>query len=66
MTAKQEALVKELKEKIPGAVYLPPNVTPPPTEVTDLAPTYLVSGSEAVARLVAGDGLSITLRNCLD
>jgi len=66
VTAKQEALIKELKEKIPGAVYLPPNVTPPPTEVTDLAPTYLVSGSEAVARLVAGDGLSITLRNCLD
>ena len=38
----------------------------PPTEAADPAPTYLVSGSESAARLVAGDGLSITLRNCLD
>ena len=66
VTAKLEALVKELKEKVPGASYQPPKMTPPPTEADDPAPTYLIPGSEYAARLVAGDGLWITLRSCLD
>lgn len=66
VTAKQEALVRELKEKIPGAVFQPHDMTPPPTEAADPAPTYLVAGTETAVRLVAGDGLWITLRNCLE
>lgn len=66
VTAKQEALVKELKEKIPGAAYLAPQVTPVPAESADPAPVYLVPGTEVAARLVQGDGLWLTLRSCLD
>jgi hypothetical protein len=66
LTAKQEALVRELKEKIPGAAYQPPKLTPPPAEADDPAPAYLIPGTETAARLVPGDGLWITLRTCLN
>ena len=66
VTAKQEALVQELKAKIPGASYLPQDLTPPPAEADDPAPSYLIPGSELAARLVPGDGLWLTLRSCLD
>ncbi len=66
ITAKQEALVAELKERIPGASYRPPKLAPPPAEADDPAPVYLIPGSEYAARLVPGDGLLITLRSCLD
>lgn len=66
VTAKQEALVRELKERIPGAAYQPPKDAPPATEAEDPAPAYLVPGTEHAARLVPGDGLWIMLRSCLD
>jgi len=66
VTARQEALVRELKEKVPGATYLPPSFTPPPAEAADPAPSYLIPGTEYAARLVPGDGLWLTLRSCLD
>ena len=66
VTAKLEALVKELKEKVPGVSYQPSKLSPAPTEADDPAPTYLIPGSEYAARLVAGDGLWVTLRSCLD
>lgn len=66
VTAKRDALVSELKERIPGAAYAPPNLVPPPAEADDPAPSYFVPGSDAAARLVPGDGLWLTLRECLD
>jgi hypothetical protein len=66
VTAKQDALMRELKEKVPGATYLPPDLTPPPSEATDPAPSYLIPGTDYAARLVPGDGLWLTLRSCLD
>ena len=66
VTARQEALVEELKERVPGAAYQPPNQTPPPAEAADPAPVYLIPGTEFAARLVPGEGLWITLRSCLD
>ncbi|MEO8196633.1 MAG: hypothetical protein ABI689_07915 [Thermoanaerobaculia bacterium] len=66
ITAKQEALVRELKERIPGASYRPPKLAPPPSEAADPAPVYLIPDSDYAARLVPGDGLWITLRSCLD
>lgn len=67
VTAKPEALVAELKEKLPGASYLPAGGTAPPAEADDPSPTYLIPGTGGyAARLVPGAGLWITLRNCLD
>ncbi|MEO7793921.1 MAG: hypothetical protein ABIV06_04045 [Thermoanaerobaculia bacterium] len=66
IAAKREALVRELKEKVVGATYQPPKIQPPPAEVDDPAPSYLLPGGEYAARLVPGDGLWITLRECLD
>jgi hypothetical protein len=67
VTAKQEALVAELKAKLPGAAYLPAGGGAPATEAADPAPAYLIPGEGGyVARLVPGDGLWLTLRDCLD
>lgn len=66
VVAKQEALVRELKERIPQATYLPPSSPSPPAEASDPVPTYLVPGSEYAVRLVPGDGLQLTRRDCLD
>ena len=64
--AKQAALVQELRERVPQASYLPPTGASPPPEASDPVPTYLVPRTEYALRLVPGDGLQITLRNCLD
>lgn len=66
LAAKREALVRELKERLPGAAYSAPRVPPSPAEADDPAPAYLVPGSDNAARLLPGDGLWITLRECLD
>ena len=66
VAARQEALVKELKEKIPGATYLPASTAPAPSETADPAPVYLIPGTEIAARLMQGDGLWLMLRTCLD
>ena len=67
VTAKQEALVAELKVRLPGVSYLPPSGGAPSTEAADPAPAYLIPGAGGyAARLVAGGGLWLTLRDCLD
>lgn len=66
VTAKQEALVAELKEKLPGATWIAPPGASPADEAHDPAPAYLVPGSQAAARIVAGAGLWLTLPSCLD
>lgn len=67
VTAKQEALVAELKAKLPGASYLPPSGAAPAGEAADPAPAYLIPGDGGyAARLVPGDGLWLTFRDCLD
>jgi hypothetical protein len=65
VAAKPDALVAELKEKFPQAVYLPQRGDAPPAESADPTPTYLLPGGYA-ARLVPGGGLWITLRDCLN
>jgi len=67
VTAKQEALVAELKVRLPGVSYLPPSGGAPSTEAADPAPAYLIPGAGGyAARLVPGGGLWLTLRDCLD
>jgi hypothetical protein len=66
VTAKSAALVAELKSKIPGATYMQQTGTPPHTEAEDPAPEYDLPGGVYAARLVPGDGLWITLAECLD
>ena len=64
---KSEALVQELKSKVPGVAYMPQTGTPAHTEVDDPAPAYDLPGKGGyAARLVPGDGLWLTLRECLD
>ena len=67
VTARSEALVAELKSKVPGASYMPQTGTPPHTETEDPAPEYDLPGKGGyAARLVPGDGLWLTFRECLD
>ncbi|MDQ1347864.1 MAG: hypothetical protein QG573_1238 [Acidobacteriota bacterium] len=67
VTAKSEALVQELKSKVPGVAYMPQTGAPAHTEVDDPAPEYDLPGKGGyAARLVPGDGLWLTLRECLD
>jgi hypothetical protein len=69
VTARPEALVAELKARIPGATYLPEGGSSSaanPTEADDPTPTFLLPGAqEYVARIAPGDGLLLTLRSCL-
>ncbi len=66
VTARVEALVAELKAKAPGASYLPRSGAAARTEHDDLAPAYLLPGDGGyAARLLPGDGLLLTLRDCL-
>jgi hypothetical protein len=66
VTAKREPLIAELKRLIPGVSYMPQTGTPPHSEPDDPTPEYDLPGGEYAARLVPGDGLWLTLRDCLD
>lgn len=66
VTAKSAELVAELKSRIPGVTYMPQTGIPPHTEPDDPAPEYYLPGNIYAARLVPGDGLWLTLADCLD
>ena len=69
VAARLEALVAELKAQAPGVTYLAPSgaVAPSaPSESADPMPAYLLPGEGGyAARVVPGDGLLLTLRDCL-
>ena len=67
VAAKLDALVGELKTRVPGVSYLPRRGATATAEGDDPAPAYLLPGGGGyVARLMPSDGLLLTLRDCLD
>lgn len=67
VAARLEALVTELKTLVPGVSYLPRRSAAGQAEGDDPTPAYLLPGDGGyAARLVPGDGLLLTLRDCLD
>lgn len=67
VAARREALVAELKTLVPGVSYLPRRGAAVQAEGDDPTPAYLLPGGGGyAARLVPGDGLLLTLRDCLD
>ncbi len=61
-----DILIAELKSRVPGVTYMPQTGTPPHTEAADPAPEYNLPGGNYAARLVPGDGLWLTLAECID
>ncbi|MEO8275905.1 MAG: hypothetical protein ABI639_06765 [Thermoanaerobaculia bacterium] len=67
ISARRAALVTELKGKLPGAKYVALSGASAPAEADDPAPAYLLPGKAGLAvRLTPGEGIRLTLRDCLN